>query len=478
MLTIILAAGKGKRMMSKLPKVLHTLAGKPMLGWILDTCSKFFDSTEKNRVIIVLHPEMVDVLSYIKNWKENEHNLEISAVFQTEQLGSGHAALMAREYVACCEEGDSVLLLSGDVPLIGVKTLKALSEAQKGVSAAVLTVYSQNPQGYGRVLMNSNGEVERIIEDKDLQPLQKEIGLINAGVYALDAHALNTAFDFLDNNNAQKEYYLPQIIEILAAQGKHICSVQVEDALEVQGVNDRLQLVQLEKELRKRIARHWLQQGVTIRDIDNTFIDADVKIGLDTVVEPYSFISGKTKIGENCQIGPFTQMEDCEVANRCKIERSHLKQVKVHNNVQIGPFARLREGTVLEEETRIGDFVELKKTRMGRGAKAQHLSYLGDSDIGEEVNIGAGTITCNYDGFNKHETIIEKRAFIGSNTSLVAPVHIGAGAIVGAGSVIVEDVEADALALGRGIQIQKPGRALQIREKNRKKKKEGEFNAL
>ncbi|MGB4199781.1 MAG: bifunctional UDP-N-acetylglucosamine diphosphorylase/glucosamine-1-phosphate N-acetyltransferase GlmU [Thermotogota bacterium] len=469
MLFIVLAAGFGKRMKSNRPKVLHKLVGKPILGWVLCACQKAFDPGQPNRLAVVIHPDMQEAVDYIEGWKKEAGLENVEICFQRERLGSGHAVLMAKEAIDRCEKGESVAILSGDVPFVRPETVRELALCAKELSGAVLTVDNPNPHGYGRIFRDPQGHVERIVEEKDLSPEQRSIREVNAGVYVFEARALSWALDRLDNHNAQGEYYLPQTVEILVRNRGKVAALTINDPVEVSGVNDRCQLVTLDRLMRLRINHRWLAEGVTVIDPENTTIESDVQIGMDTIIQPYCFIAGKTVIGKDCVIGPFSQITDCSIGDGCEIDRSHMRGAKVSKRVRIGPFARIREGTELSEGVSIGDFVELKKTSMGVGSKAHHLSYLGDATIGENVNIGAGTITCNYDGYHKYPTQIGNNAFIGSNTALVAPVSIGEGAIVGAGSVIVENVEKDALALARGQQIQKPGRAAVIRERNRKR---------
>ncbi|MDD8041339.1 MAG: bifunctional UDP-N-acetylglucosamine diphosphorylase/glucosamine-1-phosphate N-acetyltransferase GlmU [Thermotogota bacterium] len=468
MLFIVLAAGLGKRMKSNHPKVLHTLVGKPILGWVLSVCRSAFDPGQSNRIVVVVHPDMAEVVDYLEWWKEETGIKGVETVFQSERLGSGHAVIMAKETIDRCEKGERVVILSGDVPFVRPQTVQELVQCAKSCDGAVLTMDHPNPQGYGRVFRDPQGFVAHIVEDKDCTSDQRSNQEVNAGIYVFEAHALSWALGRLDNENTQREYYLPQTVEIIQKHQGRIAALKVDDAIEVSGVNDRLQLVALDRLMRLRINHYWLAEGVTIVDPENTTIEPEVRIGIDTIIQPYCFIKGKTGIGKDCVIGPFSQIADSWIDDGCVVDRSHLRGVRAAKEVHIGPFARLREGTELSESVRIGDFVELKKTVMGAGSKAQHLSYLGDATIGENVNIGAGTITCNYDGYHKYPTQIGKNAFIGSNTAIVAPVSIGEGAIVGAGSVIVENVEKDALALARGQQVQKPGRAAVIRERNKK----------
>ncbi|MGC9795980.1 bifunctional UDP-N-acetylglucosamine diphosphorylase/glucosamine-1-phosphate N-acetyltransferase GlmU [Fervidobacterium riparium] len=443
MKVLILAAGLGKRMKSKYPKVVHKILGKPMINWVIDLGKRF------GEVGVVVGHKAEIVKGYLP--------MDVRTYLQEHQLGTGHAVMCAREFI---DENDDVLILYGDVPLLKSETIEKLNEIHKSRNAdvTVLSFIADDPTGYGRII-RQDGRI-RIVEHKDASESEKEIKEVNSGIYIFKGNFLLANLDRLNNNNAQGEYYLTDLVGL--AQNAE--ALILDDPIQVSGVNDRIQLAQLESIAKERILNELMLSGVTIVDPQSTFISPDVVIGMDTVVHPFTIIEGKTTIGEDCEIGPYTRIIDSEIGNKVKVMRSELEGVKIENNVSVGPFARLREGTVLKENVKIGNFVETKKSIIGKNSKAQHLTYLGDATVGEDVNVGAGTITCNYDGYKKYPTHIKDKAFIGSNSSLVAPVTIGSGAIVGAGSVITEDVPDDSLALGRARQTIKEGWAKQKRE--------------
>ncbi|MEJ5256781.1 MAG: bifunctional UDP-N-acetylglucosamine diphosphorylase/glucosamine-1-phosphate N-acetyltransferase GlmU [Fervidobacterium sp.] len=443
MRVLILAAGLGKRMKSKYPKVVHKILGKPMINWVIDLGKRF------GEVGVVVGHKAEIVKGYLP--------MDVRTYLQEHQLGTGHAVMCAREFI---DENDDVLILYGDVPLLKSETIEKLNEIHKSRNAdvTVLSFIADDPTGYGRII-RQDGRI-RIVEHKDASESEKEIKEVNSGIYIFKGNFLLANLDRLNNNNAQGEYYLTDLVGL--AQNAE--ALILDDPIQVSGVNDRIQLAQLESIAKERILNQLMLSGVTIVDPQSTFISPDVVIGMDTVIHPFTIIEGKTTIGEDCEIGPYTRIIDSEIGNKVKVMRSEIEGVKIENNVSVGPFARLREGTVLRENVKIGNFVETKKSIIGKNSKAQHLTYLGDATVGEDVNVGAGTITCNYDGYKKYPTHIKDKAFIGSNSSLVAPVTIGSGAIVGAGSVITEDVPDDSLALGRARQTIKEGWAKQKRE--------------
>ncbi|QTA37324.1 bifunctional UDP-N-acetylglucosamine diphosphorylase/glucosamine-1-phosphate N-acetyltransferase GlmU [Thermosipho ferrireducens] len=445
MRVLILAAGLGKRMKSKYPKVIHPILGKPMINWVIDTAKNFGETA-----VVLGHGA-----EYIKDVIQDD----IKTFYQEKQLGTAHAVMCAYDFI---DPDDNFLILYGDVPFITIETLKSLEKTHvKGnKDVTILTAILDNPRGYGRIL---RGEKIRIVEDKDATDEIAKIREINTGIYVFNGRFLIENIKKIKNNNAQKEYYLTDILLF----ANNIGTVTVEDTFEISGINNRVQLAYVEKEIRKRINEKLMLEGVRIIDPENTYIDVSVKIGKDTVVYPMTFIEGDTTIGEDCVIGPMTRIKDSTIGNNVKIIRSEVEKSVIDNNVSVGPFSRLREGTHLSLNVKIGNFVETKKTFVGNNSKAQHLSYLGDTTIGNNVNIGAGTITCNYDGRKKHPTFIADNAFIGSNSSLVAPVRIGANSIVGAGSVITRDVPDNALALGRARQINKEGWVKHKREDNK-----------
>ncbi|ACR80420.1 MULTISPECIES: bifunctional UDP-N-acetylglucosamine diphosphorylase/glucosamine-1-phosphate N-acetyltransferase GlmU [Kosmotoga] len=438
MTAIILAAGLGKRMKSEIPKVVHSILGLPMINWVLRAVKKA--GIENIIVVTGYKAEIVEALL----------PEDVKTVRQVKQLGTGHAVMVAQDAVM----DDEVIVLTGDAPLISPETLINLYKIrrEKDYDVVVASTFQEDPTGYGRIV-RENGKL-RIIEEKDASEEIKRIKEINSGIYVFKSDFLKDALKKINNNNNQKEYYLTDTVALAEKATAHV----IEDPTEVLGVNNRVQLAEIQKIAQKKINERLMLNGITIVDPDTTYISPDVEIGQDTVIEPMTFILGKTKIGNNCLIGPMTRIIDSSIDDSVSIIRSEVEQAIIKSGARVGPFSRLRPGTTLLENTKIGNFVEVKKSTIGRNSKAQHLTYLGDATIGEDVNIGAGTITCNYDGVRKHQTIIENNSFIGSNCSLVAPVKIGEGSVVGAGSVITDDVPPYSLALGRGRQVIKEGR--------------------
>lgn len=443
MKVLILAAGLGKRMKSKYPKVVHKILGKPMINWVVDLAKNF------GEVGVVVGHKAEVVKGYLSD--------DVKTYLQEPQLGTGHAVMCAKEFIS---ENEDLLVLYGDVPLLSKETIEMLrnEHEEKNNQVTVLTFITENPAGYGRIV-RTDGKI-RIVEDKDASEEEKKINEVNSGIYIFSGKFLLENIENLKNNNAQGEYYLTDLV----GMAERVSTVLLEDILEVSGVNDRVQLAELESIARERILKKLMLSGVTIVDPVSTFIGPDVEIGMDTIVHPFTIIEGKTKIGEDCEIGPYTHIADSTIGKNVKVIRSEVEKSIIEDDVSVGPFSRLREGTVLKEKVKIGNFVETKKSIIGKNSKAHHLTYLGDATVGENVNVGAGTITCNYDGYKKYKTFIGDGAFIGSNSSLVAPVKIGKGAITGAGSVITEDVPDDALALGRARQVIKEGWAMKKRE--------------
>ncbi|AAD36696.1 bifunctional N-acetylglucosamine-1-phosphate uridyltransferase/glucosamine-1-phosphate acetyltransferase [Thermotoga maritima MSB8] len=443
MRALVLAAGKGTRMKSKIPKVLHPLSGRPMIEWVIETAGKV-----AQKVGVVLGFEAELVRKALPEW--------VDVFVQGEQLGTAHAVMCAKDFI---EPGDDVLILYGDVPLISENTLKRMiEEHRKGADVTILVADLEDPSGYGRVIQD--GDKYRIIEDTDLPEELKSVTTINTGFYVFSGDFLLRALPEIKNENAKGEYYLTDAVNF----AEKVRVVRTDDLLEITGVNTRKTLVWLEEQLRMRKIEELLENGVTILDPATTYIHYSVEIGMDTVIYPMTFIEGKSRVGENCEIGPMTRIVDCEIGNNVKITRSECFKSVIEDDVSVGPFARLREGTILKKSSKIGNFVEIKKSTIGEGTKAQHLSYIGDAFVGKNVNVGAGTITCNYDGKKKNPTFIEDGAFIGSNSSLVAPVRIGKGALIGAGSVITEDVPPYSLGLGRARQVVKEGWVLKKRK--------------
>jgi len=430
---LILAAGLGKRMKSKYPKVVHKILGKPMISWVVETAKNF------GKVGVVLGYKVEIVQNFLPD--------DVDIFIQNEQLGTGHAVMCAKNFI---DENDDLLILYGDVPFISKNTLEKLIDEHKNKNneVTILTAILENPSGYGRILKEKNGKI-RIVEEKDADENIRKIKEINTGIYVFNGNFIKKNLDNLNNKNAQGEYYLTDVISF----ANKVSTIMVDDFIEVTGINDRVQLAKVEKEIRKRINTKLMYEGVRIIDPDSTFIDPSVVIGKDTVIYPFTIIEGNTIIGEDCEIGPMTHIKDSKIGNNVKVIRSEVEKAYIDDDVSVGPFSRLREGTHLKTKVKIGNFVEVKKTTVGENSKAQHLTYLGDATIGKNVNVGAGTITCNYDGKNKHPTFIDDNSFIGSNSSLVAPIKIGKNSLIGAGSVITEDVPDDSLALGRARQI-------------------------
>jgi len=457
---LILAAGKGKRMKSKTPKVLHKILNKPMIQWVVDTAR----SIDSDDIGVVLGYKADKVKALLDD--------DIKIFIQTELLGTGHAVMCARRFL---EFDGNVLILYGDVPTITSETLNKFlkkHEEEKN-SMTILTTVLNNPVGYGRIVRNDSNDIISIVEEVDADKEIRKIREINSGIYVFKSRDLLEGLNYLENKNKQGEYYLTDLVKIFLSLGKSVGAFVTENSVEVLGINDRVQLARIEKILRMRINEKHMLNGVTLIDPESTYIGPDVEIGIDTIIYPMTMIQGNTKIGENCEIGPFTIVKDCIIHHDVKIIQSNCVGSEIFSNTTIGPFARLRPSTVIKENVKIGNFVEIKNSTIEKGVKAGHLSYIGDSEIKEDVNIGAGTITCNYDGFKKYKTKIGKGAFIGSNSSLVAPINIGEGAIIGAGSTITEDVPPDSLALGRAKQVNKENWAKHWKNKRKKEVQRG-----
>lgn len=438
--SIILAAGKGTRMKSDLPKVAHKVNGIPMVKKIMMTLDQL--GVEKN-ILILGHKKEV-ILEAV--------GPESTYVVQEEQLGTGHAVSMAKDELKDYD-GD-IMVVCGDTPLLRKETFATLYAKHKETNAAttILTSIYENPFGYGRIVKENN-LVTAIVEEKEADEETKKIKEVNSAVYVFDSKKLFAALDKIDNNNAQGEFYLTDVIKIQVSEGERVESHILEDKDEILGVNSKVQLAQAEKVLRDRKNKELMEEGVILIDPATTYIDEGVKIGQDTLIYPGALIQGATVIGENCEILGNTRIIDTKIGDNVRIESSAIESSIIENKVKIGPYAHIRPETHLKDEVSVGNFVEIKKSTLEKGVKSGHLTYLGNAEIGEKTNIGAGTITCNYDGVNKHKTIIGKNVFVGSNTGLVAPVTIEDSALIGAGSTITKDVPARALAVARGKQI-------------------------
>ena len=442
---VILAAGQGTRMKSKLYKVLHPVCGKPMVQHIVDKV-KQLDIRQ-----------IVCIIGYGAEKVKETIGDSVRYVVQKEQLGTAHAVLQAETLLT--EKDGVTIVLCGDTPLITKETMEKLLDhhERSGAKATVLTARTSQPFGYGRVIRNEKGHVERIVEEKDATAEEKRIQEINTGTYCFDNQSLFQALRLVKNDNAQGEYYLPDVMEILRKQNEVIAAFLTDDFEETIGINDRIALSKAEAIMKRRINEKHMQNGVTIIDPDNTYLSPDATIGQDTVIYPGTMVRGNVTIGEGCAIGPYTEIKDSIIGNDTLIRQSVIHDSEIGDRVSIGPFAHIRPQSVLGDEIKIGNFVEVKKSTLDRGSKASHLSYIGDAEIGKGVNLGCGSITVNYDGQNKSMTKVEDGAFIGCNVNLIAPVTVGQGAYVAAGSTITDDVPEYALSIARARQTNKEG---------------------
>lgn len=448
----ILAAGKGTRLKSQLPKVLHRIGGKPLLGHVIASASK------------EVPPR--DIFAIIGHGAERVQKTLCHAgtqfILQAQQLGTGHAIMTARKALV---NYDFFLVLSGDVPLIRPETIARVRDfhLQSGAAMTILTAEPADPTGYGRIIRKKrDGEptdiVAAIVEQKSATREQLKVREINSGIYAFSSRVLFSHLDKLTTDNPHQEFYLTDMAAILTRAGEKVVAIKAEDSAEVIGANTRADLAHLDELLRRRKVNELMASGVTIFQPDSCVIEPDVTVGQDTVIEPFVQLRGATTVGSNCHIDSYSILSDSELGNEVEVKPGCiLSDARVEDGAILGPYSHLRPGADVGAGAHVGNFVELKKTRLGTGSKANHLSYLGDATIGSHVNIGAGTITCNYDGKHKFPTAIEDGSFIGSDTTLVAPVKVGRGAYVGAASCITEDVPEDSLALGRARQINKEG---------------------
>jgi len=442
---VVLAAGSGTRMKSAFPKVMHPIAGRPMISYPLEALNPLAPAS----TIVVVGPHMGDVAQVVA---------PAETVVQDPPLGTGDAVRAAMRALdgRLAPQGaiEDVLVLYGDTPFLATETLSGLLTERRRTAAAVLVAGMRpvDPGTYGRVVLAADGALERIVEAADASPEEQAIGLVNGGIMVIEARRLDDFLDGLRSDNAKGEFYLTDIVAIARRKGLSCRAVELP-AEELLGINTRAELAEAEAAMQRRLRRAAMEAGVTLVAPETVFLSADTQLACDVVIEPNVTFGPGVTVGEGARIRSF----------------SHLEGATVGAGAIVGPFARLRPGAILEEEVHVGNFVEVKAARLGARAKANHLSYIGDSEVGARTNIGAGTITCNYDGFNKFRTIIGEGAFIGSNTALVAPVKIGDGAIIAAGSVITRDVPPDALSIGRGQQVDKPGRAAAVRERLRRK---------
>jgi len=456
---VILAAGRATRFKSQvgLSKVLYPLAGLPMVEHILRVVQKL----QPEQIVIVVSPETQEALL-------NRFGHLYTYAIQEPQLGTGDA--LAAALPAIDVAADYLLVLPGDVPLITEEALRELMTSARGADAAVLTFEPPNPRGYGRIVRDEDGRlVSLIVEDSDAEPEQSAIREVNSGIYALEQRWVERSLERVrrecGKENRKGEYYLTDIVRFLRTSP--VLHQPWEDLM---GINDRSQLALAEDVMQERIIAAHAHDGVSFMRAETTYVEASVRIGVDSIIYPGCLLRGETVIGESCQIGPMCYLDDCRVGNRNQIVYAHLVKVHSEDDVKIGPFANLRPGTHLAESAKVGSFVEMKETRLGTGSKVPHLTYLGDAEVGRDVNIGAGTITCNYDGFDKYRTTIEDEVFIGTNNAIIAPRRIGKGAYTAAGSTINQDVPPDALAIARGRQVNKEGYAKRLRERKARKR--------
>lgn len=451
---MILAAGLGTRMRSRTAKVLHPLGGRPLIAHVCRTAA----ALEPRRILTIVGHQAAEVEQAVR--EELGADSPVAFVTQTEQRGTGDAVIRAREEF---ENADSTLLiLSGDVPFVRAETLGALVHQHRthrghGAASTILSVRLDDPTGYGRIVRDAENRFERIVEQRDTTTDERQINEINSGIYCFETRALFPALARVEPANAQGEYYLTDVPAILRADGEDVSVFLHTDAREVSGINTRVELAEFEHRLRVRTLRRlMLDSGVSLIDPANTYISPETEIGRDTTVYPSAHIEGRTVIGEGCVIGAGVHLTNARIGNDVKIkDHSIITDSEIADGCSVGPFAHLRMNARVEAGAQVGNFVEIKKSRLGGKSKAMHLAYLGDADIGERTNIGAGTITCNYDGKNKHQTVIEDDVKIGSDTMLVAPVRVGARSVTGAGAVVTKDVPPDSLVAGVPAKVKK-----------------------
>lgn len=446
---VILAAGEGTRMKSKLPKVLHKAAGMPLVKWVIDATQQA--TGQKPILVCGNHRELVE--EYCGDL--------VQYAFQPQRLGSGHAVMCAKEELLQTK-AQYCLVLAGDMPLISASTLQKLVDTAMGeqYSGLILSGILEDATGYGRILRDETGQVVAIVEHKDATAQQREIREINSSIYCFRVEDLCGALDQIRPNNAQGEYYLTDVIQILYRQGKKTGALPVEDQEECMGVNDRAQLYEASQKLRQRINNMVMKSGVTLIDASSTYIDSTVRIGRDTIIYPGVVLEGNTQIGEDCILFQGSHIVDSSVGDGTVVENSVVVKSQIGKHTQIGPYAFLRPGSQIGSECRIGDFVEVKNSEIADGSKVSHLSYVGDSQVGRDVNVGCGVVFVNYDGIHKTRTTIGDGAFIGCNTNLISPVKVGDGAYIAAGATITKDVPENSLVIARAREVVKEKGAL------------------
>jgi len=472
---VVMAAGRGTRMRSEQAKVLHRIVGRPMIHYALDVAC----AVAGHSVAVVVGHQAAQVRAALESALAGQAgHAAVHIVEQVQQLGTGHAVLQTRPVFAdgTRKAPAAYLILNGDTPLLQESTVRELLRMHRtsGATVTMLTAILENPGGYGRVVrrpergasgaVHASADVLKIVEDRDASPEERAIREINVGTYVVDGAFLFAALDKVQPHNAQGEYYLTDIVDMAVTQGHRVAALPLTNPDEGLGVNTRVQLAEAERVIRRQIRQRWMEAGVTMVDPDSAWIEAGVTIGKDTVLHPNVTLEGRTVIGEGCELRSFTRLTDCTVGSHVTIlDHCVCADSQIDDHAAVGPFVHLRPGVRVRAKAKVGNFVEMKKTDLGEGAKANHLSYLGDATIGKGVNIGAGTITCNYDGVHKHQTIVGDHVFLGSDTQLVAPVTVGAGAVIAAGTTVTQDVPADALAIARVPQANRAGWAARRR---------------
>lgn len=447
---IILAAGKGTRMVSSKNKVMHEVLGKPMIGHVVDNVQ----AIHADKVVVVVGHQAESIQEYLRD--------RVEYAIQKEQLGTGHAIMQVDQLQ---DVDGQTLVLYGDCPLVSSETMQALLQHNENKALTVLTAIVDNPNAYGRIIKDESGNIAKIVEAKDASIEQLKIKEINTGIYCFNTRLLFKYIFQLTNNNQKKEYYLTDLVEMLITADHEVDSVVVSEPNEVMGINDRLDLVAAHRWLQQKVNRHWMLKGVTIIDPDSTTIDIEASIGEDTIIYPNVTIQKQSRIGKKCILYPNSFIVNSEIGDETTIDSSRISDSKVGNQVTIGPFAHLRNGTLVMDKNRIGNFVEMKNTTIKEDSRCAHLTYLGDAEVGSKVNLGCGVITVNYDGKNKFKTIIKDGAFIGSNVNLIAPITIGENAVVAAGTTANKDVGDGDMAIGRVRQENKPNYGNQYKNK-------------